>query len=78
VIGAVFATLLSLAQRLLSTQVRTIRRRAAAVTGSISYRDGREERIDADTLTRAPEKALKALAAATACLAIALIVLHLS
>ena len=76
VIGAVFATLLSLAQRLLSTQVRTIRRRTAAVTGTISYRDGREERLDADALTRAPEAALKALAAATVCLAIALIVLH--
>ena len=76
VVAAGFATLLSLAQRLLSTQVRTVRRRTQAVSGRILYRDGREEPIDADTLTRAPEAALKALAGATICLAVALVLLH--
>jgi hypothetical protein len=76
VIAAVFATLLSLAQRLLSTQVRTVRRRTASVSGTILYRDGREEHLDAESLTRVPEAALKALAAATICLAAALLVLH--
>jgi hypothetical protein len=78
VIAAVFAALLSLAQRLLSTQVRTVRRRVESVSGTIRYRDGREERLDADALTRAPEAALKVLAAATVCLAVALLVLHLA
>jgi hypothetical protein len=76
VVAAVFATLLSLAQRLLSTQVRTVRRRTEAVSGTIVYRDGREEHLDADALTRVPEAALKALAAATVSLAVALLVLH--
>jgi hypothetical protein len=76
VVAAVFATLLSLAQRLLSTQVRTVRRRTVAVSGTIVHSDGREEPLDAESLTRVPEAALKALAAATICLAVALVVLH--
>jgi hypothetical protein len=76
VIAAVFAALLSLAQRLLSTQVRTVRRRVESVSGTVRYADGREEPLDADALTRAPEAALKALAAASVCLAVALLVLH--
>ena len=78
VVAAVFATLLSLAQRLLSTQVRTVRRRTTSVSGTIVYRDGREERLDAGWLTRAPEAALKALAAGVVSLAVALLVLHAS
>jgi hypothetical protein len=76
VVAAVFAALLSLAQRLLSTQVRTVRRRVESVSGTIRHRDGREERLDVDALTRAPEAALKVLAAAIVCLAVALLVLH--
>jgi len=78
VAAAAFATLSSLAQRLLSTQVRNVRRRTASVSGTIVYRDGREEPLDAASLTRAPEAALKALAAAVVCLAVALVVLHAS
>jgi hypothetical protein len=78
VVAAVFATLLSLAQRILSTQVRTVRRRTQAVSGTIVRSDGSEERLDADSLTRVPEAALKALAAASVCLAVALVVLHAS
>jgi hypothetical protein len=78
VVAAAFATLLSLAQRILSTQVRTVRRRTASVTGTIVYRDGREERLDAGSLTRVPEAALKALSAAVISLAVALVVLHAS
>ena len=55
-----------------------MRRRTASVSGTIVYTDGREERLDADSLTRAPEAALKALAAAVVCLAVALVVLHAS
>ena len=78
VAAAAFAALLSHAQRVLSTQVRTVRRRTQAVSGTVVFGDGREERLDAESLTRVPEAALKALAAATICLAVALVVLHTS
>jgi hypothetical protein len=58
--------------------VRTVRRRTASVSGAIVYHDGREELLDAASLTRAPEAALKALAAAVVCLAVALVALHVS
>jgi hypothetical protein len=78
VIAAVFAALLSLAQRLLSTQVRTVRRRVERVSGTIRYREGHDEELDADALTRVPERALKVLAAAVVSLAVSLLVLHAS
>jgi hypothetical protein len=74
--AALFATFSSLAQRHLSTQVRTVRRRVESVSGTIQFVDGGEEELDAATLTRAPERALKALTAATVCLAVALVVRH--
>ena len=77
-LAAVFAALLSLAQRLLSTPVRHVRRRAAAVVGTVELRDGTREPITPETLTRAPEAALRALAAASVCLALALVVLRLT
>ena len=76
-LAAAFATLMSLAQRLLSTQVRHVRRRVARVTGELELRDGGREPITAATLAAAPEAALKALAAATVALALALLVLRL-
>jgi hypothetical protein len=76
-LAAAFATLLSLAQRLLSTQVRHVRRRVARVTGELELRDGGREPVTAATLAAAPEAALKALAAATVALALALLVLRL-
>jgi len=77
VIAAAFATLLSLAQRVLSTPVRTVRRRVEAVHGAIEYRDGRTQPIDTRTLTRPAERALQLLTAATVALAAALVVSHL-
>lgn len=77
-LAAAFAALLSLAQRLLSTQVRHVRRRVAAVGGTIELQGGTREPIGPETLTAAPEAALRALAAATVCLALALVVLRLS
>jgi len=74
--GAVFATLLSLAQRRLSTQVRTVRRRTDSVSGTMVGSDGGEEEISTETLLRAPEAALRALAAATVALAVALVLVH--
>jgi hypothetical protein len=76
VAAALFATFSSLAQRHLSTQVRTVRRRAESVTGTILFSDGAEEPIDETTLTRAPERALKALSVAIVALAVALVLRH--
>ncbi len=76
--AAVFATLLSLAQRRLSTQVRLIRRRVRSVSGTIELDDGRREAITRETLRGAPEAALRLLAASTLALAAALLVLRLA
>jgi hypothetical protein len=76
-LAATYAFLLSLAQQRLSTQVRAIRRRATAVSGVVRFKDGSEEPIGRETLTRAHEQALRAIAAATVSLAAALVVLRL-
>jgi hypothetical protein len=75
-LAAAFAAYLSLAQRRLSTLVRGVRRRAQAVSGSIEYRDGGAEAISAETLTRVPEAALRALTFAVVALAASLLVLR--
>ena len=76
--AAVFATLLSLAQRRLSTQVRLVRRRVRSVSGAIELDDGRQEAITPETLMGAPEAALRLLATSTLALAAALLVLRLA
>ena len=76
VLAAIAALFLSLAQRQLSTRVRTVRRRVRAVRGTIVYRDGSEEEITPGTLTRAPELALRAMTLGTIALAAALITTH--
>lgn len=50
---------LSLAQRVLSTQVRTVRRRALDVQGRMEMADGSVVALDAALLILAPEKALR-------------------
>ena len=77
VAAALFATFSSLAQRHLSTQVRTVRRRVESVTGTIRFAGGGEEALDSASLTTASERALKALAASLVCLGLALVLLHL-
>jgi hypothetical protein len=77
VLAAVFAALLSVAQRRLSTQVRNIRRRASEISGSIRYKDGRLEAIDEQAFLVAPEAALRALSVSIVALAAALVVLRL-
>ena len=59
--GGVAAALLSLAQRRLSTRARSIRRRATAISGEITYADGSRETVDAHALIGAPEGALRLL-----------------
>ena len=72
-LAAAFAAVLSSAQRVLSAEVRRIRREAASVTGTIELHDGRRERLAAGTLIRAPETALRALSTAMPLLAAALV-----
>ena len=69
--GYAFAT--SWAQRRLSTPVRLVRRRVAAVEGEMRLDDGTTVPLDGDTLAAEPEIALKALAAATVLIAAALL-----
>ena len=77
-LAAVFAGFLSLAQRHLSTQVRTVRRRAVSVSGTLELAGGEREPITEATLTKAPEAALRAMTVAVASLAVSLVVLRLS
>lgn len=77
-LAAGFALATSLAQRSLSTQVRTVRRRVTQVSGTVRYRDGHEDVVDADALTRAPEAALRALSAGMVALALALVWMQLA
>jgi hypothetical protein len=75
-LAAAAALCLTLAQRRLSTQVRTIRRDVDRVEGAIVHRDGSQEALDAATLLRTPELALRALTLATVVLAAALLATH--
>jgi hypothetical protein len=58
---AIGASLLSLAQRRLSTPVRRVRREAVDVVGEIRYRDGSAEPLDRQALIAAPEAGLRLL-----------------
>jgi demethylmenaquinone methyltransferase/2-methoxy-6-polyprenyl-1,4-benzoquinol methylase len=60
-VAAMGAALLSLAQRRLSTPVRTLRRRVVDVSGQIRYRDGSRQQLDMQTLLAPPEGALRLL-----------------
>ncbi|MGH2921345.1 MAG: hypothetical protein ACRDKU_04675 [Gaiellaceae bacterium] len=78
VFAAAFAGSLSHAQRSLSTQVRMVRRRVSDVSGTLRFKDGAEETIGPETLTRTPEQALRAMTLAVVALAVCLVVLRLS
>jgi hypothetical protein len=74
---AAYATLLSYAQRVLSTPVRDTRRRVVEVTGTIERSDGGSSAVTRDTLMGSQETALRLLAAAAVALGAALLLLHL-
>ncbi len=78
VLGAMFAALLSHAQRRLSTPVRLVRRRAREVTGTIELIDGSTIPITPATLTAESERALRAISIATVCIALALVLLRVT
>ncbi len=72
VLAAAWATVLSLAQRRLSTPVRHVRRNVAAVTGELELSNGEREPVTRETLVMTPEAALRLLGAATILIAAAL------
>jgi hypothetical protein len=76
--AALFAALLSHAQRRLSTPVRLVRRRAVGVSGHIELDDGTSVAITPGTLTEEGERALRTLAAAVVALALALVLLRVT
>jgi hypothetical protein len=71
-----YATLLSYAQRVLSTPVRDTRRRVVAVSGTIERREGDSSPVTRETLMGTQETALRILAATAVALGIALLLLH--
>jgi hypothetical protein len=73
VLAAVFAVLLSLAQRVLSNHVRYMRRRVIAVRGELELTDAGRERLDARRLTAPAETGLRLLSLATVVLAATLV-----
>ena len=76
--AAGYAFVSSWAQRRLSTPVRLVRRRIIAVEGRMELDDGTTLPLDADALASVPEAALKALAAATVLVAVALLLFRAS
>jgi hypothetical protein len=74
--AAVFAALLSLAQRRLSTPVRMIRRRVRQVSGTVELESGEPIPITAELFLSGPEAALRLLTAATIALAVALVLIR--
>lgn len=77
VLAAAFATVYSLAQRALSSHVRHLRRRVAAVRGELELHDGRLQVLDEAHLLAPAERALRLLTAAIVLLAGALAALRL-
>ena len=73
VLAAVFAMLLSLAQRVLSNHVRYVRRRVIAVRGELELADASREPLDGGRLTAPAETGLRLLSLATVVLAATLV-----
>jgi hypothetical protein len=77
VLAALFAVLLSLAQRVLSNHVRYVRRRVTAVRGELELADASREPLDARRLTAPAETGLRLLSLATVVLAATLLVFRI-
>lgn len=75
-VAAGWATLLSLAQRRLSTSVRRVRREVASVEGQLVLVDGAREPLGPETLIAPAETALRLVAAATVVLAVTFLALR--
>jgi hypothetical protein len=77
VLAALFAVLLSLAQRVLSGHVRYVRRRVIAVRGELELTDASRQPLDAMRLTAPAETGLRLLSLATVVLAATLVALRI-
>lgn len=77
VMAAGFACWLSAAQRALSTQARTLRRRVERVEGTITYVDGDTQEVTRSVLLTPIEVALRALVWSVVTLATALVLVRL-
>ncbi|MCH7606912.1 MAG: hypothetical protein IH962_07135, partial [Chloroflexi bacterium] len=77
VLMAVGCFFLTLVQRTLSTPVRTIRRKALSVEGSIELANGERLNLDSAKLILVPERALVLLGAAIVLLAAGLLTFRL-
>ena len=75
---AIACLVLSLAQRVLSTPTRRLRRTATAVSGSITFKDGSVQLLSMPALLEAPERALQLLSVAIPLLAVGWIVSRLA
>jgi hypothetical protein len=71
VIAAAAAYALSFGQRSLSTPARLLRRRSRSVTGTLTLKDGTESPLDAGTLLRPLEQALRAFSWGVVAVAVA-------
>jgi hypothetical protein len=74
--GAVFAFALSLAQRVLSTQVRDMRRRVRRVEGALERNDGTTEVVTPQLIMGPAEQALRILSLAVVALAFASVMMR--
>jgi hypothetical protein len=77
-LAAAGCVVLSAAQRTLSTPVRRLRRHVIEVTGTVVFDDGSTEPIEAATLSRAPESALRLLSLSVPLLAAGMIAAKVS
>jgi hypothetical protein len=75
-VGAVFAFALSLAQRILSTQVRDMRRRVVRVHGTVERADGTSSELTVEAVMGPAERALRVLSVAVVALALALVMMR--
>ncbi len=73
VVLAIACAAISIAQRVLSSPVRELRRHVAGVRGTIELRDGSRRPLDAATLRAAPEAGLRWLSLAMPLLATAML-----
>ncbi len=76
-LAAAWATLLSLAQRRLSSPVRRTRRVLTSVDGTAAFADGSTETLTRESLAAAPEAALRLLVWSTLLAAAALVALRI-
>ncbi len=78
VLGAVFATAMSAAQRHLSSQVRDVRRRVTFLDGRIERRGGDSEALTRETLIAPAERALRWMTVACLAVAAALLIMRVT